>query len=327
MSTPVISNNDLSLESKIKDKKPRAPTLPAKFGKFIQFGFWLMNKINDDPENPVVDEKLFIEKINLYSDIQDQQAFVQGFFDQSKDVAKSIRSNTQQKKKNDIKIAKAAAKAAAKQDKKIRAPRIKKEKKINENNDDTNTNTNTDTNTDTDTDNNNENKKSRGRKPKTKVLTSQDAFVNEMVLLANGETTTLLNDSEVVENKPEVIKQPKGKKVKEVKPTLENNAEPLLKPVKQPKEKKVKESKPAIETSDLENPVKQPNEKKAKESKPKEKKTKDSKSSDKDELTSVSILNLNDKQYLIDDDNLVYDFDNHSLLGKFDPNNLTIVLN
>lgn len=312
MSTPVISNNDLSLESKIKDKKPRAPTLPAKFGKFIQFGFWLMNKINDDPENPVVDEKLFIEKINLYSDIQDQQAFVQGFFDQSNDVAKSIRSNTQQKKKNDIKIAKAAAKAAAKQDKKIRAPRIKKEKKINENNDDTNTNTNTDT------DNNNENKKSRGRKPKTKVLTSQDAFVNEMVLLANGETTTLLNDSEVVENKPEVvenksevvenkpevIKQPKGKKVKEVKS------------VKEPKE-----------TSNIENPVKQPKEKKAKESKPKEKKTKDSKSSDKDELTSVSILYLNDKQYLIDDDNLVYDFDNHSLLGKFDPDNLTIVLN
>ena len=56
-------------KAEVKEKKPRTPTLPAKFGKFIQFGYWFMLKLNQDLQAPAVDETLFIEKINLFADV------------------------------------------------------------------------------------------------------------------------------------------------------------------------------------------------------------------------------------------------------------------
>jgi len=250
-------------KAEVKVKKPRTPTLPAKFGKFIQFGYWFMQKLNDDHDAPAVDESLFIEKINLFSDVDSQQSFVQQFFDESKDVNKTIRQLIKDRTKESTKAAKAAAREQAKADKKTNKPTEPKEKKP------------------------------RVKKDKP-AASSEDAFVNEMVQLANGTT-------DVIPNAEKPAKPTKETKPKAEKPTKET---------KPKAEKPTKETKPKAE---------KPN----KETKPKaEKPNKETKANHTpSELnTEVSVLNLNDQQFLIDDLLNVYHFQNHSFIGKFDPN-------
>jgi len=107
-----LTNNDDTVLT--KEKKPRAPSLPAKYAKFIQFGYWFLKLINDDPNAPAVDEQLFFDKLNLFTSVDQQQTFVQSFFDSSKSVNKEIRDRISYRRKNDLKSAKAALKAAAK---------------------------------------------------------------------------------------------------------------------------------------------------------------------------------------------------------------------
>jgi len=331
MSTPVVSSaksSDSKVASapkEVKEKKPRTPTLPAKFGKFIQFGYWFMKRINSLDENvPAVDEDLCIEQLNVFSDIESQQTFVQSFFDDSKDIAKTIRSAIQQKKKDEVKAAKAQAKAQTKAQTKAATKekkplRQKKEKAAVD---------------DLADESESDKKKPRGRKPKAKVLTSQDAFVNEMVQLANGETdaipTPLASSAKTSTPKdtktkaaPKAKAAPKEKdiKVKEVKEVKEVNE---VNEVKEVKEVKVKD----VKVKDVKVKDVKVKETKVKETKVKETKVKDANdkkppAQDSDQ-TAVSVLNLNDKQYLIDDNNLVYDFQTHLPIGTFNPNNLTI---
>ena len=78
----------------ITEKKPRPPTLPAKFGKFIQFGFYFMKTFNQDAaaaDEAPLDEAKFLEVLRLRGTVDEQQAFVQTFFDDSKEIAKEIR--------------------------------------------------------------------------------------------------------------------------------------------------------------------------------------------------------------------------------------------
>jgi hypothetical protein len=76
---------------------------------------------------------------------------------------------------------------------------------------------------------------------------------------------------------------------------------------------KKKTNKKKVDTNDDKPPKTNENNKKSKKTK---KSTKETES--QDDQAEVSILNLNDKQYLIDDDLNVYDFNDHSLIGKFD---------
>jgi len=256
----------------VKEKKPRTPTLPAKFGKFIHFGYWFMQKLNEDPDAPAVDEALFIEKLNLFADVDSQQAFVQAFFDESKDVNKNIRQLVKDRNKEALKAAKAEAKAAAKPKKepKEKKPRAKKEKP---------------------------------------VASSEDAFVNEMVQLANGPPKPI-KEKPVKETKEKPLNETKEKPLKETKE----------KPVKETKEKSVKETK--------EKSVKETKEKPIKEKSVKQKPSKLNSNNDNlnhDDNTQVSVLNLNGQQFLVDDQLNVYHFTNHSRIGTFDPNNNAII--
>jgi len=336
MSTPVVSSaksSDSKVASapkEVKEKKPRTPTLPAKFGKFIQFGYWFMKRINSLDENvPAVDEDLCIEQLNVFSDIESQQTFVQSFFDDSKDIAKTIRQTIQQKKKDEVKAAKAQAKAQTKAATKEKKPLRQKKEKAPV--DDVALTHESDS----------DKKKPRGRKPKAKVLTSQDAFVNEMVQLANGETdaipTTIASPAKTPTPKdtktkaaPKAKAAPKEKdiKVKEVKDDKDKEVkeDKDVKEVKDVKDKEVKETK-VKDTKVKDTKVK---DKEVKETKVKDVKVKDTKLKDANppphdsDQTAVSVLNLNDKQYLIDDNNLVYDFLTHLPIGTFNPNHLTI---
>ena len=99
--------------------KPRT-TLPAKYNKFIQFGYFLMTKLNQ--ENTIVDETLFLDKLSIFNTIDSQQSLVQEFFDNSKTVNKTLRKLVTTHKKNIIKANK------PQRVKPIKLPKDKKDK-------------------------------------------------------------------------------------------------------------------------------------------------------------------------------------------------------
>jgi outer membrane biosynthesis protein TonB len=283
---PVVAN----VTTEIKEKKPRTPTLPAKFGKFIQFGYWLIQSFKDDEGNFSVDsEDEFIEAIHLYDSVDAQQEFVQDFFDESKDIAKNIRKMILDKKRAEAKAAKAAEKAAAKPPKEPKAP---KEKKVKE--------------------------AKAVKEPKEKV---------------------------VKEPKEKVVKEPKEKapkKTKEVKvPVVTEQVvveETVLQPVvvdQKPKKGKAKKATVddqfVSEVVSLANAVVTTNDEK-----PKRKYTKKSNAlqttpndhhndhhydndndNDNEPQLAVDVFDFQGKQFLIDDQQRVFDFHSHNLIGHF----------
>jgi hypothetical protein len=137
------------------EKKKREPGLPAKFGKFLQFGFYLAESLKDTEGNFTINSyDDFINKMCIFDTVDNQQNFVQKFFDQSKDINKSIKKLVANKKKADAKAAKLANKPP------------KKNNKKNNTTSDITAVTETETNTETNTDN----------------------FVSEVVSLANPKS-------------------------------------------------------------------------------------------------------------------------------------------
>ena len=98
--------------------KGKSKTLPAKYAKFIQYTYYLIKKINqsvvDTGDMPLLPEEPVFEHARLFAEVDAQEAFVQGFFDEAKDINKSIRAMMAQRKKDAAKAAKAAVNLAEK---------------------------------------------------------------------------------------------------------------------------------------------------------------------------------------------------------------------
>ena len=87
-------------------KKIRAPVLSEKYSKFIQFSHYMMSKMESD----TFTKEEFLNSAQMFATVEEQQTFIQGFFDNQKDNKKAMRIIIQEKKK-------------ANQPKKVRAPR------------------------------------------------------------------------------------------------------------------------------------------------------------------------------------------------------------
>lgn len=87
-------------------KKVRAPILSEKYSKFIQFSYYMMSQM--ESENFTKED--FLNNVKMFATVEEQQTFIQGFFDNQKDNKKAMRKNVQDKKK-------------ANQPKKVRASR------------------------------------------------------------------------------------------------------------------------------------------------------------------------------------------------------------
>jgi hypothetical protein len=94
------------LDATATAKKPRAKTLPAKYSKFIQFGYYFVQKISVSNVEHDHQNALW-NLLHLFDSIEDQQAFVQEFFDNSKEINKEIRKLVTAHKKNASKPPKA----------------------------------------------------------------------------------------------------------------------------------------------------------------------------------------------------------------------------
>lgn len=106
---------EVALEVKADtEKKARAPSLPAKYGKFIQYSYYLIRAINNAALEQngaiLVDEDQFITAAHVFDNIATQQAFVASFLE-NKNIAKEMRTHLADKKKAEVVAAKAAVKA------------------------------------------------------------------------------------------------------------------------------------------------------------------------------------------------------------------------
>jgi hypothetical protein len=129
--------------------------LPAKFAKFLQFGYFLLNQVDPNPD--------IFARLLLYESSDAQEAFVQSFLDQNKNINKDIRK-------------------AVSANKKANAPKKTRATKSNT--------TAADVHTDADADA--APKPKRGRAKKTQVVADSATpdIVAELVALANSSTPT-----------------------------------------------------------------------------------------------------------------------------------------
>jgi hypothetical protein len=81
MSSP-IANVEVVATKVARVKKP---SLPAKYSKFVSFGFWFLNKMD-----ATVRDQLFPE-IKLFSSIEEQSAFFQSYLDEASASNKIMR--------------------------------------------------------------------------------------------------------------------------------------------------------------------------------------------------------------------------------------------
>ena len=113
------------------EKKARAPSLPAKYGKFIQYSYYLIRAINNAALEQngavLVDEDQFIAAAHVFDNIANQQAFVASFLE-NKNIAKEMRTHLADKKKAEVVAAKAAAKAEKEAEKNAAKAAAKAEK-------------------------------------------------------------------------------------------------------------------------------------------------------------------------------------------------------
>ena len=307
VSTPVI----------VVEKKVRVPTtLPAKYGKFIQFGYFMMNKLNacDDDEDtpPLIDEQVFLNKLRIFEPLEDQQAFVEEFLDSSKQINDELRKLMLQRKREIAKASKAADKPP-----KEKKPRQIKEKKSEES---------------ADPDAVPVEKKLRAKK--VKVTSTEDALVNELVQLAEGsaseepKVSSLSKKESAKKAVAELIAEvPKiADPVKETKPKVVKETKPKEEKPKVVKETKPKEEKPKVAKEEKPKVAKEEKPKAAKETKPKavkettpvaEEKINDKEEGEEEEEElQVSIFMYEGQQYLIDDLNNVYDFTSQDKIGS-----------
>lgn len=103
------------VEVEAPEKKARAPSLAAKYNKYIQFSFYMIRAMNakclENNEDVFMDEEKFFEKAHVFDTVENQQSFVSEFLD-NKGIAKEMRGHVADQKKAAKVAEKEAVKAA-----------------------------------------------------------------------------------------------------------------------------------------------------------------------------------------------------------------------
>ena len=150
MSSPVTQIEQVVVADKVT--KTRQPTLPDKYGKFIQFAYYMMENVLGDEFQ--MDKAIYLEKIKLFASVSEQQVLVQGFLNSAKENKKTIKKVVSDRKKAEAKANKPPRQSRAKA---TAAPKADGEAK-------------------------------RSRKKATKeVVNAQDELLNDLVQLARSE--------------------------------------------------------------------------------------------------------------------------------------------
>ena len=110
MSSPVTQIEQVVVTDKAT--KTRQPTLPDKYGKFIQFAYYMMENVLGNEFQ--MDKEVYLEKIKLFASVGEQQVLVQGFLNSAKDTKKTIKKVVSDRKKAEAKANKPPRQSRAK---------------------------------------------------------------------------------------------------------------------------------------------------------------------------------------------------------------------
>ena len=298
-----------------EDKVNRS--LQTLYNKNNLFGFFLLKYVNEEL-NIFEDDEAIVRQLLVFEDNEKQRDFALQFKTSIPDIKKNIRKTITARNRALKKAQKLAEKPV--KEKKVRAKKVSDKPK---------------------------------KEKKTKKVSTDDALIDELVSLANDchisepgqkkqaaieaaqnvacalspvvkdkeHTTPILEEpkkktkkskkEEVpVEVVPEVVEEPKKKTKKSKK------EEVPAEEVEEPKKKTKKSKKEEVPTEDVEESKKKT--KKSKKEEPEGTKVELAKPVvDDDEELAVSVFEFHNKQYLIDDDSVVYDFVTHDEIGKF----------
>jgi len=300
MSSP-IANVEIVAPKVARVKKP---SLPAKYSKFMSFGFWFLNKMD-----ATVRDQLFPE-LKLFSSIEDQSAFFQTYLDEASASNKIMRKTV----------------AAFHKPPKVRAEKKsrKSSKPVAAESDDLIAKLIADANGSTepasgDAPVQEKPKKSRKSTKKTEepvepvAETGTDAPVEEKPKKATKKSTKKAEEqvttTEPVAADAPVQEKPKKATKKSTKtaeePTTTTDVAPVADaPVQKPKKATKKSTKKTEEPVAL--AAEAPTEPVAQDD-------------DSDEIQTRIVTIDGGKQYLIDSEYNLYDIASHEQIGKFDP--------
>ena len=300
MSAPIEN-----VQVEVKEKKPKKPTLSAKYQKFMIFGYAFVNQLQAAnllavEENSV---DMALTQLKLFDSVEDQTQFYSNFLEESSATGKSMRKFIQNKNK------------PPKAEKKPRAPRKKAAAAVTE--------TETAAVVEEKEKAPAKTRKPRAKKSITVVNDTENNIIGQLVAAAQNEEPIVVTAPAPVvekEKKPRKKAEPKVKNV--AAPVVESNVTdapepvaPVVEPKVETKEKKPrKKAEPKAKAAPAPAPIppRAPTPVLAEEN------------DDEDEIHTREFV-LNDVTYLIDGDNNVYSVDeSHDHIGVYNPVTKTI---
>jgi hypothetical protein len=84
------TNTPILIEDEVKSIRKRAPTLSAKYSKFIQYSYYLINTFCKY-EGLELDQAKLNQIAHTFGDIDEQETFVKGFLDNTKDIVQDMK--------------------------------------------------------------------------------------------------------------------------------------------------------------------------------------------------------------------------------------------
>ena len=110
--------------------KEKKPNLPAKFAKFMQFGFFFVSSVKDAGLLDEAASKELLERLCVFSSVDDQKAFYEGWIGSAKESNKTLRKTVAAWRKANLppkpKVPRAKKEVDPNAPKKERKPRAKK---------------------------------------------------------------------------------------------------------------------------------------------------------------------------------------------------------
>jgi len=114
----------------VAEPKEKKPNLPAKFAKFMQFGFFFVSSVKDAGLLDEAASKELFERLCVFSSVDEQKAFYEGWLSSAKESNKVLRKTVAVWRKANLppkpKVPRAKKEIDPNAPKKERKPRAKK---------------------------------------------------------------------------------------------------------------------------------------------------------------------------------------------------------
>jgi len=290
-------------------KAPKKPSLPAKYSKFLSFGFWFASRLEPDARDA------FYQQFKLFSSLEEQTEFFQTYLDEAsasnKIMRKTIANHNKPVKTRAPKASRKPSKpVAAETDDLIAtliadangeplAAPVEKQKKTRKPKSD-----------------------NPDEKPKKTKKTKTSQPVVETVVETVSEPLVEPVSEPVSETVVEPVSKPVAKKT--TKPKAEKVEKPKAEKVEKPKAEKVE--KPKVEKPKAEKAEKPKKVKKDK-TEPVVETVTEPVAEDDDSIQTRIITMKDGVQFLIDSDNNLYDLNSHDVVGTYNPDTESALMN